>query len=80
MGYGEIIGLRWSSAPRPPMIAYQRFALAEVANLDSGFLQIPHWLPAAVDPPGVTAGVSSGTLAFAYLFPSPKGHGWTSTS
>jgi hypothetical protein len=26
------------------------------------------------------AGVSSGTLAFAYMFPSPKGHGWTFTS
>ena len=32
-----------------------------MAISDSGFLQIPHWLPAAVDPPGVTAGVSVGS-------------------
>jgi len=48
-----------------------------VANLDSGFLQIPHWLPcgsglAVLLVLKVRRGVSSGTLAFAYMFPAPR--------
>ena len=73
----ERFGLRWSAAPRPPLSASRGFALAQVANLDSGFLQIPHWLPcgsglAVLLVLKVRRGVSSGTLAFAYMFPAPR--------
>jgi len=56
-----------------------------VTILDSGFLQIPHWLRCGSNLAVLffrkeRRAVSSGTLAFAYMFPSSKGHGWTCTS
>ena len=41
--YEEIIGLRWSKAPRPRVNAYQRFTPSLGGNFDYGFLQISHW-------------------------------------
>jgi hypothetical protein len=46
-----------------------------------GFLQIPHWLPfTGLSLLRQIREVSSGTLAFAYIFPPFKGYGWTYTS
>ena len=50
------------------------------SKFGAGFLQIPHWLPfTGLSLLGQIREVSSGTLAFAYIFPPFKGYGWTCT-
>jgi len=79
-----MIGLRWSSAPRPsctPTKVRSRLGGEFGLRLPSD----PSLAPVRPLPWGsllleVRTGVSSGTLAFAYMFPSSKGHVWIFTS